>query len=378
MMHTQRFLRQYSTSAEALQRLEEQYAIKARVYEEDNLVLLDYNQIESPKAHPITIECRSLILRLSDFEVVSRKFDRFFNYGECADHYTDFSFQGSLVMEKADGSLIGVYFNEHTKRWEISTRGMAKAEGEHMMGGSFRDRVLKAFGFNDESEFQNLFKNSLQFLSDTTFIFEYTSPENRIVTKYEKDEMVLTGVRYVDGREAEDFKNLAHWFQQAKLNVRLPKMYDVTKDLDALVEVADALQDLAEGFVVWDPKSGKRVKIKSKTYLIAHRLRGNDTVPTKKNLFMLVLEGEVDEFLAYFPEWGKVIGEVQTTVKFFEEDLSVAWEKYGMIEDQKEFALKVKDLIGSGFLFQAKKLKKSPVIVFHESEIGRKLKAFDL
>jgi dephospho-CoA kinase len=67
-------------------------------------------------------------------------------------------------------------------------------------------------------------------------------------------------------------------------------MYDVTKDLDALVEVADRLENLEEGFVVWDPKSGKRVKIKSKTYLIAHKLRGNDTVPTKKNLFMLVLE----------------------------------------------------------------------------------------
>ena len=70
---------------DGLDRLTELFGIKVRRYPEDNLVLLDYNQIDSPKTHPIVIECRSLILALDTLEVVSRKFDRFFNLGEAPD-----------------------------------------------------------------------------------------------------------------------------------------------------------------------------------------------------------------------------------------------------------------------------------------------------
>ena len=146
ILQVQLFLRD-SYEADPFVALTEQYGIKVRKYPEDNIVLLDYDQIESPKTHPIVIECRSLILAMDTLEVVSRKFDRFFNLGEAPELYQDFDFDSAVVMEKADGSLIGVYFNPHTSRWEVSTRGMAKAEGEHMFGGTFRDKVLAAFGF---------------------------------------------------------------------------------------------------------------------------------------------------------------------------------------------------------------------------------------
>jgi hypothetical protein len=43
---------------------------------------LNYDQIESAKAHPVVMECRGLILSYPHGEVVARSFDRFFNYGE--------------------------------------------------------------------------------------------------------------------------------------------------------------------------------------------------------------------------------------------------------------------------------------------------------
>ena len=126
MLEVQKYLQ-----TKTLENLTEELGIRCKVYEEENIVLLDYDQIESPKTHPIVRECRSLILALSDFSIVSRKFDRFFNHGEALEYYSDFSFENAVAFEKADGSLIGVYYNPFTNRWDISTRGMAKAEGSH-------------------------------------------------------------------------------------------------------------------------------------------------------------------------------------------------------------------------------------------------------
>ncbi len=363
------------TKLEAFQSLNTELGIKVKVYEDsqDRMVLLDYDQFESPKSHPVVIECRSLILCLDTFGLVSQKFNRFFNLGECPEFYKDFQFEGSYVMEKADGSLIGVYNRGGV--WQISTRGMAKAEGEHTIGGTFREKVLAAFGFHSEDAFQNFFNEKLK--PGNTFVFEYTSPENRIVTKYEKAEMVLLGINNMGEQlRFHTMKDLAAFFSFYGFNVRMPKLYDATKDIEQLVEVANSLENLEEGFVVWDPVSGKRVKIKAKTYLVAHKLRGENAVPTRKNLMGLVLEGEVDEFLAYFPEWTEAVVALQQEVSSFEASLLEVWFDVCNIEDQKEFALKVKDLRGSGFLFEAKKKKESPVVIFRQADLNKKLRVF--
>jgi tRNA splicing ligase len=59
------------------------YYIDIREYD-SGLVVLNYNQINSPKLDPIVRECRGLILdRNSGYSVVARSFDWFWNYGEC-------------------------------------------------------------------------------------------------------------------------------------------------------------------------------------------------------------------------------------------------------------------------------------------------------
>lgn len=63
-----------------LEALTEQFAISVKKI--DDLLVLNYNQIDSPKTHPIVIECRSLILEAKTLKVVSRSFDRFFNIYE--------------------------------------------------------------------------------------------------------------------------------------------------------------------------------------------------------------------------------------------------------------------------------------------------------
>lgn len=371
-MKVQEYLRGKNDPLQALAALKEELGIRYKVYEEDGIVILDYDQIESPKTHPIVIECRSLILSYPEFDAVSRKFDRFFNYGEAPDLYADFSFDDAIVMEKADGSLIGVYYNPKTARWEISTRGMAKAEGEHLFGGTWRQKVQEAFGFKDEADFQKRCDDI--FWRTSTYIFEYCSPENRIVTKYDEAHMVLTGVRCKDTGEEADFIGAQYiGVMFGDLRVRAPKIYSA-ENMDELVEYANSLPDLEEGFVVRCQKTNKRVKIKSKTYLVAHKLRGNDAVPTRKNVLSLVLEGEVDEFLAYFPEWKGIISTAQSEVDELLANAMIYWEKAKGLESQKEFALVVKSAKAPWILFSARKNGTIPSVEFHKADLSQKLK----
>jgi len=372
MLNVQKFLIDQKnnglTTAQSFEQLTEQFAIKVKHYEDERIVLLDYHMLDSPKMHPVVIECRSLILQFDTFGVVSRKFDRFFNYGEALDYYHDFDLTRSVIMEKADGSLIGVY--HHNGKWHISTRGMAFAEGEHAMGGTFRDKVLDAFGLTEE-EFQTVFS---VFNKNLTFVLEYTSPENRIVTKYEKPEMVFLSAN--DGEKEWDYETTyCNLVAYGVKNIRKVKTY-AASDMDAVVQLANSLPDLQEGFVIYDPVSNKRMKVKSSLYVVAHAIRGNDPLPTKKNLLNLLFTGELDEFVAYFPEWAEKAEEVLYEVQFVKQNLAEAWANYHQIEDQKEFALSVKNVKHNNVLFQARKSKTDITEVWKDLDIQKKINMF--
>ena len=122
MLKVQEFLRDHNNNEtnNKLKLLTEQYGIKVKEYKD--FVGLNYDQIKSPKTHPITIECRSLKLHRENWNIASRAFDRFFNYGEAPEQYSKFKMKHAVVLEKADGSLIPVWFNTIDKRWEISSR----------------------------------------------------------------------------------------------------------------------------------------------------------------------------------------------------------------------------------------------------------------
>jgi hypothetical protein len=355
------------TTAQSFEQLTEQFAIKVKHYEDEGIVLLDYHMLDSPKLHPVVIECRSLILQFNTFDVVSRKFDRFFNYGEALDYYHDFDLARSVIMEKADGSLIGVY--HHNGKWHISTRGMAFAEGEHVMGGTFREKVLDAFGVSEEG-FQQTFNG---FPKDTTLVFEYTSPENRIVTKYEEPLMVLLSAN--NGKTEWEYAIAYKELYLMGLKFRPVSTYNAS-DMDAVVQLANSLPDLQEGFVIYDPVSNKRMKVKSSLYVVAHAIRGNDPLPTKKNLLNLLFTGELDEFIAYFPEWAEKAEEVRSEVLLVQQGLAEAWNNYHQIEDQKEFALSIKNVKHNGILFQARKVETDITEVWKNLDIQKKINMF--
>lgn len=76
LMEVQKYLR----SGKTLKDLKSELGIIFSEYE--NLVILNYSQIDSPKFHPITMECRGLILEKDTWDIVSFPFRRFFNENE--------------------------------------------------------------------------------------------------------------------------------------------------------------------------------------------------------------------------------------------------------------------------------------------------------
>lgn len=349
---------------QAIEQLTADLAIKAKVYQEDDLVVLNYNQIELPKTNPIVIECRGLILKLSTFEVVSRSFDRFFNIGEVPETCADFDITRATVFEKADGSLIKLY--RYDGRWNVSTRGTAFAETENYTGSTFSDMVCEAF------QVDNLNAVNMNEWEECTFIFEFTSPLNRVVTPYDKPEMILLAIR--NNRSGEyhtDLTAASNVLSCNHLNHRVVKTFDF-KNEDQLKSAAESLPNLQEGYVCWDSVSNKRIKIKSPAYLAVHKLRG-ETTPTPKRIMALVLTKEQDEYLAYFPEDKPLFDPYTWALVDLENAIKNKWEEVKQIESQKDFAMKVKTLPYSGSLFQARGKGQCPVHCFHQGRESYKM-----
>lgn len=342
-----------------IDKLVEEYSIKVReytqkgdfveagTYNDGNFIILNYDQINSrPVTHPIIRECRSLILLLPNFEVVSRSFDRFYNIHESDPEKPVLDYNEMIVYEKLDGSLINVFC--HEGEWLLSTR-FTFGEAETGNGNSFKDLFISTLG----DTLNNKFKALPQW---HTYIFEFTSPENRIVTPYYTPNITLLAMR-----DKED----GHYWQRDSdtalesianiLGISTPKVYNFSS-IDLIQESMGELNPLDEGYVCYFPSIGYRVKIKNPSYIVIHskRMNGNMTV---KNILKIIFDNETDEFLSYFPEDAPSFEVYQNAVKALLKSIQDDLDRYNSIENQKEFALKIKDLPYFMILFNMRKHK---------------------
>lgn len=344
------------------QKLTDVYGIKVKDYPEQKLVVLNYDQINSPKMKPIVQECRGLILDY-DLNVVCRPFDRFFNYGEADTDKMDLT--GYTYFPKLDGSLIKVYYWDDS--WRIATRGTAFAESD--IGGwgiTFEQLALKAADCKDIEEF-NARCCCAMFNTNETYLFELTAMENRVVTQYNTPQLTLLSIR----------NNLTGKFVNTKYEVSLPTdFYRVNTFVDGLsindiIQKADSLKNLEEGFVGYDKEGIPRVKVKSAAYVAVHHIRGEGLNP--KRIAELVISGEEEEYLTYFPEDRGTIEPYAIALKNLMYNLELTMLTNHGIEDQKQFALAIKDIQGKPVLFTARKYNISVQEAFQRGTINSKV-----
>lgn len=197
----------------------------------------------------------------SEGELISASFKKFFNWGEQPDLcYTPFSLTangGCQILEKLDGSTLIV--SKYKGELIVRTRGTADAsfmENGHELE-LLKAKYPKAFDFGDCET------------APMSRIFEWESPENRIVIKHDEVDIKLIAIIHHEDYTMTSQNNLD---VNAKImEVPRPKWYEFgsIKEMQAAVESFKGV----EGVCVYCNKGQDIRKLKGVEYLAKHRLK---------------------------------------------------------------------------------------------------------
>lgn len=316
-----------------------------KVYEHPHhpLVGFKYDQIESPKAHPVVRWSRGTVLERDTWKLIAQPFVRFFNYGEGpTEDLENFDWSNCVTTTKEDGSLCILYFYDGD--WHVNTSGsFAFGKYDQLKSETWRELFWRTF------ESCGGRKRSLE--TQLTYIFELCAPENKVVRSY-SGKLFLLGVTSGAHEIGEDLVQVS----SNTINIQRPQAYE----FKSISEVEDYLREVAktdptfEGVVLKD-KNGIRFKVKSASYVALHRLKENGGLNRTSRLIELALANEGDEVLLYFPEIRPEYEVVKKRLDSEFQALEQAWDKNKNAPDQKSFAMAIKDLKYSGILFKARR-----------------------
>lgn len=329
-LHVQTHLRAGGT----LDGLRQRYAITAKRHGKyNNLVLLKYNQIESPFAERIVQECRGLILDESNnWNVVARGFDKFFNHGE--GHAAKIDWMTAQVQEKVDGSLCVLY--HYDNRWHVATTGTPDASGDVSgFGVTFADY------FWDTARQYNMTLPSHEWAQNFCWMLELTGPINRVVVRQERPALTVLG-----GRNRVTGDELRAYDVATLLSVPAVKSFPL-QSVDDIIASFEAMDPLTqEGYVVFDGKN--RIKVKHPGYVALHHAK--DGV-SQRAFVEIVRSGETSEIVVAFPELKPMLDETRERYEGLVSRIECDYEVLKGISEQKAFALKAKETVHSAPLF---------------------------
>lgn len=327
-LNIQRFIEQHSDWEKLLSEKPYCLSITRDVVCGQNLVMFKYSQIDSDMSLPLVKECRGIVLNEDTLDVVSCGFFKFFNYGEV--NADDIDWSSCYCTEKLDGSLIKVV--RIGNMLLVSTNGTIdayKAPIVEQLGckaknfGELFEEGLKHYSIGVES-----FKNMLD--EDKTYMFELTSPFNKIVVQWHETKLNFIGVRDNSTLEEQFFKDHA-----------LAKVFDVPKifmlrTVDECIDAASKLDCNAEGYVVVD-SAFHRVKIKSPVYVSLHHMKNNGVLSYERGV-EIVKSNELDEVLQYFPEFKEHLEKIRDDYNKMVADIESCWIKFLEEEDAGKFS----------------------------------------
>lgn len=306
--------------------------INAKRHQEfPHIILFKYDQIGAPEGDPLVNECRGVILDESDnWRVVSRAFDRFYNYGSV--HCQEIDWTTARVQEKLDGSLAVMYYYEG--EWRVATSGTPDASG-NINGGSktFKDYFWEAYGDRELPDHTAPIQSCL--------VFELTGPLNRVVVPHNEVKLTLLTVRNVDDT------NMSEWPRWAVDHVGYQLGFDVVKEfplqsIDDISKTFETMNPLhQEGYVVVDGNFN-RVKVKHPGYVALHHAKDG---MGPKAFLEVARKGETSEVAIAFPEFGGQIEKAAGAIRGLEDCILEAWDSLGHrgLQDapQKDFAIGV-------------------------------------
>lgn len=329
------------------------HGVYARVV--DHKFSLNYDQIEATESDKLSQECRGLVLAHShnnlDMDTVvgattilGYPFNRFFNYGQDAAAKIKFDTDSTLKFyEKLDGTCIIFYFDDIKKDWCVATRSLPEANvgidgfSNWTFTTLFKETIFRVTGFSYETW---LLKANLN--KDYTYIFELTTPINRIVVQYSDYNLHLLGLRNKKTLKEESAESVSGLF------IKPCPSYNLNSLSDMLAFVAKRNPLEHEGVVVCNGEF-KRNKIKNPEYMAYTRLK-DSMANSPRALMQIVLGGKLDDLYCVMPEHLKPLSQkyqigVQNIIKTFNKDfeeVSSEVKAMGTMSEkvtQKQFAL---------------------------------------
>ena len=276
----------------------------------------NYSQIVS-KPSPFVNQCRGLILQTTNglelpidskelakicpgpTTVLARPFDRFFNHGDPNAANIDWDDPGLTVVEKLDGTLAIVYYDDSSGEWCMATRSVPDADLP-FDGGSMTFRKLF-----DRALVETTGSESLGFFMDTTdrdltFCFELTTPLNRIVVEYNTYDLTWIGTRHRKTGKELTYRDTMK--RVAPHTARHMPPAAKTWAVGSLEEITVALEASSptelEGVVVVDSEF-QRLKIKSLAWLSANKAKSSCSSP--RAILTLILQEKIDDVLPLLP-----------------------------------------------------------------------------
>jgi len=370
------------------------YSVKVKRHpKRPNLVMFRYSQFESDFTNPVVRCCRGAVYDIRPAQAEDAgtvrpyllPFFKFMNYGENGADPIDWN-STLYVRDKLDGSLLkllkeddghDLWTTNGSFDMSVEVPELIPAENDENLPPPYtfaglRDYALR--GYIDDIK---------RLPKGWTFMFELTSPYNRIIVPYHETKLYLLGCRDPQGQE-----HTPEWaVKNYGLSLPTPMIYTF-KNVDEVIAYCHAVDnDSCEGFVVQDANFN-RIKLKTDHYRSLFYLKGEDHFSDER-LFTAIKQGSIDDAIVAWPEiktrtdeitseWirfrNTVIALCKKTAAYYQECLNESGDPK---DAKKRYAIYVleKYKTFSTFLFDAIKENADPEHIFNKIDY-KELKNF--
>ncbi len=330
--------------------------------EHPNWFILSYNLIESDFKNPIVCQCRGTVVEVFDngaARVICGPYTKFFNWDDPNSALKKIDWNTARSYAKIDGQLIKMfkYDGDHRDHWVTNGAPGLYTPLDYEDGDikTYPDLLRVALDA-DLPKPANYLITENDFSCDADWVkkvpdgwtldFELTSPQNRIVVKYDKTKLWLHGARDAEGNEFLP-EDVAEMFG---IPYEIPKIYDGIDGIDAAF--TEYLNDMNgaenEGLVICDGNFN-RIKVKCDSYLNMKFIR--DTSESPEGIWRIVISEQSDDILSKAPELKEKIDDAVNVWKKFTKELksniAYAIEVYELDKNRnrKDFALWVNEQV---------------------------------
>lgn len=296
-----------------LEQLEQEHGVNSRPNATFDKVSLNYDQFFSKNGDRLSEQCRGLIIRpnvsidaetwkktiFTNSEVLAWPMNRFYNHGDPNGANVNWFDNDLKVYEKLDGTMIVAYWDPLHDRWHAATRAVPEADlpiqVDHLMINSMTFSGLFFMALQktrEEAEGRELdwvpdsIGSIVHLNKELTYVFELTTPYNRVVVKYDEPRVTLLAARHTaTGKELSiEGLRLQH--------VRRPKTWDL-KTPEAIEQFVNSMDPSElEGAVIMDA-SFNRLKVKSAAWVFSSRAK--DMVSSSPRALECIIGGTLDD-----------------------------------------------------------------------------------